>query len=215
MKIKYFVPLVLITGVLWTLKSCLYRLGCDSSDSVFLGKMNYSDQFKKFNLEQDSDTLYFKGATGEFTFIRKIDPDLKPRRYNDYEICRNLNVKPVIAYGYYEYENLEADFRNSGILILTPEITKVGNQKTESLYLTFNVEDVGSLKARIPITNVDTTKIYMPYGELFTYYEAVELEEEELKNVWVFRRGDSALYYSRRLGVLAFEGSGRAFFRVR
>ena len=100
-------------------------------------------------------------------------------------------------------------------MILTPEITKVDNQKTESLYLTFNVENVGSLKARIPITNVDTTKTYLPYGELFTYHEAVELEEKILKKVWVFRKGDSALYYSMRSGVLAFEGSGRAFFRDR
>ena len=79
----------------------------------------------------------------------------------------------------------------------------------------FNLEDVGRLKARIPISNVDTTKTYLPYGKLFTFHEVVELEEEVIKNVWVFRRGDSALYYSRRLGVLAFEESGRSFFRDR
>ena len=99
-------------------------------------------------------------------------------------------------------------------MILNPQITKEDNQKTESLYLTFNLEDVGRLKARIPISNVDTTKTYLPYGKLFTFHEVVELEEEVIKNVWVFRRGDSALYYSRRLGVLAFEGSGRFFLET-
>jgi len=213
MKKKNMVLIVLIAALFWSIKSCRYRLNCDSSDNVYLGKTDYSEKFKKFNIEQDQDTLYFKGKTGEFTFIREINPNQKPLRYNDYIVCEKIDLYSGRAYGYYEYENLQSNFRLSGILEVSPDMRKVEDKKGESLYLTFNVADVGSLKARIPISNIDTTKTYTPYGELFTYHEQVELENEILKNIWIFRRGKSALYYSMHSGIVAFEGNDRIFFR--
>ncbi len=213
MKKRHIVLTVFILGILWTIKSCPYRLNCNRSDSVNLGKIDYSERFKKFNLELENDTLYFEGKTGEFTFIREINSNQKPLRYNDYIICEKIDIYPTRAYGYYEYENLRSSFRLSGILEIAPDMQKVGDKKGESLFLEINVADVGSLKARIPISNIDTTKTYTPYGELFTYHEQVELENEVLKNIWIFRRGKTVLYYSMNAGIIAFEGNDRVFFR--
>jgi len=211
---RNLIILFLLVSIVWAYKSCYYRFDCDYSDSVKLGKTDYSTEFKKYNIEINKDTINFRGSTDDLILIRKSNLNKKPRRVNDYKICRKIDMYPIDVYAYYEYENLNSVFRSdSAVLAISPDINNVGNKRGESLFLSFSIEKFGELKGRVPISNIDTTITYTPYNELFEYHKSIELEGELFKNIWVFRKGKSAFYYSKNLGIIALEGKGKFYIR--
>ena len=194
--------------------SCFQRVNCDSSDDKNLGNIDYSNQFKQFNIEKSNNTISFSNSTEELTFTRKNNPELRPRRLNDTKICESIDVKSYTAYAYYEYENLESTFSmDTAILVLTPEIEKIGDKRGESLYINFSKEGAGTVKARVPISNIDTTKTYQPFGELFKFQASIQIGNQTFENIWSFRKDNMGIYYSKSSGVIALETNAKFYFR--
>ena len=194
--------------------SCFHRVNCDSSNDKKLGNIEYSNQFKQFNIEKFNNTISFSNTSEQFTFTRKNNPELRPRRLNDSKVCESINIKPYTAFAYYEYDNLESTFlMDSAVLVLTPEIEKLGNKRGESLYINFGKEGAGTVKARVPISNIDTTKTYQPFGELFKFQNRIQIGNQEFENIWSFRKDNMGIYYSKNLGIVALEANGKFYFR--
>jgi len=208
------IEFILVIAIIGCLSSCLRRPNCDISNEKKLGEINYSNQFKQFNIEGSTNTISFSNATETLAFTRKNDADQRPRRLNDYKVCESINIKPYIAYAYFEYENLESVFlMDSAILVITPEIEKIGDKRGESLYLNFSKEGAGTVKARVPIKNIDTTKTYQPFGELFKLNSSITLANQTFENIWSFKKENMGMYYSKSLGVVALEANGEFYFR--
>lgn len=213
MKLNY-VTIVLVFCIIGLSTSCFRRPHCDISNEKKLGNIEYSDQFYQFNIENSNNTLSFSNASGELVFIRKNNPEKRPQRLNDYKVCESINIKPYTAFAYFEYENLESVFgMDSAILVITPEIEKIGDKRGESLYLNFSKEGAGTVKARVPISNIDTTKTYQPFGELFKFHASNTLGNQTFENIWSFRKDNMGIYYSKDSGIVALEANGEFYFR--
>ena len=194
---------------------CIRKVNCDSTKSKKLGTIEYSDKFKEFNIEDTKNTISFKSDSEELVFTRNTETTQNPKRYLDYKICESIDIKPSTAYAYYEYENLEGIFQtDSAILVITPDISKDINDREESLYLNFSKDGSIGVKARVPISNIDTTRTYQPFGELFKYHESINLGDKELEKVWSFKKEGTGIYYSKQLGIIALEANGKFYFRV-
>lgn len=194
--------------------SCLQKINCDSSKEKYLGRIEYTQQFKQFNTEQTAKRISFSSTEDELVFTKDQNSPQRPRRLNDYKICESINIKPYMAYAYYEYDNLESVFlADSTILVLSPEIEKLGDKRGESLYINFSKEGAGTIKARIPITNIDTTITYQPFGELFTFQERIPIGDRPYQNIWFFKKENMGMYYNKEVGVIALEANGVFYYR--
>ena len=209
--------------------SCYYRRNCSSSDSIKLGETDYSDKFKEYNIERFEDTLIFKSSSNVLTLIRGEMPNKRPGAVREYSVCKGIDIKAYTAYAYYEYENLESMFYgDSSMLIITPDISAgknmrrkpiipvsaEKNMRREALYLSFTKKMPGA-KGRVPVSNVDTTKTYSPFGELFKYHDSIELNGAVFHDIWFFKRHQEGIYYSKTLGVVALEADNEIFVRFR
>lgn len=211
---KNFTILIFGLTIFIGLSSCFQKINCDISKEKKLGNIEYSNQFKQFNIEASGNTISFSNGIEELIFIKNNSLEKRPQRLNDYKICESINIKPISAYAYYEYENLETVFQmDSAILVLSPEIEKLGNKRGESLYLNFSKEGVGTVKARVPISNIDTTITYQPFGELFKFNERITLGDQNFEDIWSFKSANLGIYYSKKSGVIALETNGNFFLR--
>ena len=206
--------LILAISIIGLSTSCFRRPSCDSSDEKKLGTIQYSATFNQFNIEKSNNTISFSSPTKELAFTRNTDIEKRPQRLNDYKVCESINIKPYSAYAYFEYENLESVFmRDFAILVITPEIEKIGDKRGESLYINFGKEGIGTIKARVPISNIDTTITYQPFGELFKFNPSINIGNQTFENIWSFRKENMGMYYSKSLGVVALEADGEFYFR--
>lgn len=208
------IALILGMAIIGSLSSCFQKINCDISKEKKLGNIEYSNQFKQFNIEASVNTISFSNGTEEMIFTKNNSLEKRPQRLNEYKVCESINIKPYSAYAYYEYENLETVFQmDSAILVLSPEIEKLGNKRGESLYLNFSKEGVGTVKARVPISNIDTTITYQPFGELFTFKERITLGNQVFEDIWSFKEGTTGIYYSKKMGLIALEANGKFYIR--
>lgn len=213
MKLKC-TTLFLAVTIISCLTSCFKKINCDISNEKKLGNIEYSNQFKKFNLESSTNTISFRNGTEELIFTKNNSLEKYPRRLNEYKVCESINIKPFTAYAYYEYENLEIFFQmDSAVLVLTPEIEKLGNKRGESLYINFSKEGVGTVKARVPISNIDPNITYQPFGELFKFNDRITLGNQTFEDIWSFKKGTTGIYYSKKTGVIALEAKGKFYIR--
>lgn len=213
MKFNSIVLLILIATV-GSLTSCFQKVNCDISSDKNLGNIDYSNEFKQFNIEARANTISFSNSMEEFIFTKNNNLEKRPRRLNDYKVCESINIKPYVAYAYYEYENLETVFQmDSAVLVLTPEIEKLGNKRGESLYINFSKEGAGTLKARVPISNIDTSITYEPFGELFKYNNRITIGNQNFENIWSFTKENMGIYYSKNLGIIALKANGKFYIR--
>jgi len=211
MKLNFTILVFGIT-IIGCFSSCFQRINCDISKDKKLGNIKYSNEFKQYSIEGVGNKISFNHSSETFIFTRNINPDKRPRRLNDYKVCESINIKPYTAYAYYEYENLETVFQmDSAILVLTPEIEKLGNKRGESLYINFSKEGVGTLKGRVPISNIDTTVTYQPFGELFKFNDRITIGNQDFENIWSFTKENIGIYYSKNLGIIALEANGKFY----
>lgn len=205
---------ILLLSILIISTSCFRRPNCDSTKEKNLGRIDYTQQFKQFNMEGTNNSITFSNAEEKLVFTKNKNSTQEPRRLNDYKICESINIKPYTAYAYYQYDNLESVFLvDSAILVLSPEIEKAGDKRGESLYINFGKEGAGTIKARIPITNIDTTITYQPFGELFTFQERLTIGDRPYGDIWFFRKEKMGIYYSKEVGVMALEANGVFYYR--
>lgn len=213
MKIKPSLFILLLAIIIGNL-SCLRHPNCDSSKEKYLGRIDYTFQLKQFNMENTNNSITFSNAQEELVFTKNNNIAQEPRRLNDYKVCESLNIKPYMAYAYYEYDNLESVYMvDGGILVTSPEIEKLGDKRGESFYINFGKEGVGNIKARIPITNIDTTITYQPFGELFTFQKRMTIGDKPFEDIWFFRKENMGMYYSKEVGVVALEANGVFYYR--
>ncbi len=226
-----FVLLLLSIAICLAYSSCYYRRNCGPSDNIKLGETDYSDKFKEYNIEHLEDTLIFKSSSNVLTLIRQDIQDKRPGAVREYSVCKGIGVKVYTAYAYYEYENLNSMFYgDSATLRVSPNISAgknmrrkplriipisaEKNMRREALYLSFTKKMPGA-KGRVPISNIDTTKTYSPFGELFKYHESIELNGEIFQHIWFFKRYQEGIYYSKNLGIVALEADNEIFVRIK
>ena len=199
---------------IWGIKSCYKKIGCDGSSEVELGKVEHSELFKGYNIEVENDTIIFVTENSEIVFVRSNKRNKKLKRFNEYDICTSIDLYPYTAHAYYVYDDLGSVFRaDSAILVIDPNIEKIGRLKGESLFLSFNFTREEGVKGRIPVNNIDTTLKYEPYGELFEHNDEVTLSGNKFQDVWLFKRRNAIMYYSKSLGILAMKTKTRIFIR--
>lgn len=223
-----FATLLLLTSISMIYSSCYYRRNCGPSDNIKLGETDYSDKFKEYNIERFEDTLIFKSSSNVLTLIRGDMPNKRPGGVREYSVCKGIGLKVYTAYAYYEYENLNSMFYgDSATLRISPNISAgknmrrkpiipvstEKNMRREALFLSFS-KGIPGAKGRVPVSNIDTTKTYSPFGELFKYHESIELNGEVFQHIWFFKRYQEGIYYSKTLGVVALEVDNEIFIRI-
>lgn len=212
MKIKFLILILAISILGFT--SCIRQSNCDNSREKNLGRIDYSNEFQEFEIEIVPKKITFSNSTDELVFTKNENPNPPPRRLNEYIVCESINIKPYTAYAFHEYDNLENVFlEDSSVLVLNPEIEKIGDQRGESLYINFGQEGVGNIKGRVPINNIDTTITYQPFGELFKFRENINIGNQPFEKIWFFRKGNMGMYYSKENGVVALEAGGEFYYR--
>lgn len=213
MKLRFGILLFFVlTGLIQ--QSCFYRIKCDESKSVKIGDIEYSAKFARMELHRSDQELHFESNSGSLTFKRNDNSHNEIRRLNDEKICEEIDIKPTSAYKYYEYPNWGCSFIDGpGIISIDPEMEKLDDKRGESLYLTFSSGN-SSLKARVPVSNIDTSITYQPFGELFQFKNSIDLDDREFENIWVFRKGKTAMYYSESLGIVALEENEKIYWRT-
>ena len=200
------------------LSSCINKFKCDASNQVRLGEIDYSDAFKEWETEQSYDIMKFTASNNNITLKRNEDTNAGTyRRLNEYLVCRSINIKPYSAYAYYEYKDLSSHFISDNMsVVIEPDISKEDGKRAESIYLTFYKTGVSnSIKARVPVTNLDLDKPGEPFGVLFTFHDSIRLEDRHYTNVWMYKEENMAIYYHKNQGVVALESDQTIFHRVK
>lgn len=213
MRLKHVLLTAFFFGALYLFSYCTNRLRCNPSSSVLLGHVDFSERFEQMNIESGSDSLVFIGSNDALVFVRNNNRETDKRRFNAYKICTSIDIKPYTAYAYYEYNDRSSFFKgDSLLLVVQPAMSMEGEQVGESLYLSFSTNK-GGLKARVPISNIDLNRRYMPYGELFELQDSVVLDGDIYRNVWKFTKERAAMYYHMRDGIVGLVVEDELYLR--
>lgn len=209
---------VLITTLLLT--SCTKRLNCDSSDNKYLGTTDYSDAFKTWSIESDSDVLSFYSDNGETLHLsaQSIITE-EPRWLVESVVCEEaLDVKPFKAYAYYEYEDKTQIFstENSEVLLsIEPEIALFDDVITESIFINLSTDFATSIKGQVPVTNPQSIPQTEPSGLHFSHHELLELGDEVYDDIWVLDDDQLSIHYKANIGIAALIINEQVYYRSR
>jgi hypothetical protein len=210
-------PMIFLLISSLAFSSCVNRFKCDASNQVRLGEIDYSATFKEWEIEVASDLMKFTSSNETISLKKREANELPFKRLNEYLVCKSINIKPYRAYAYYEYKNLSSHFASDEMsVVIEPDISKEEGKRAESIYLTFYKAGASnSIKARVPVTNLDLDKPREPFGVLFTFHDSIMLEDRNYTDVWMYKEENMAIYYNKENGIVALESDQTIFHRVK
>lgn len=215
MNIRNFKISLLLVGLITLMTtSCYHRTSCDSSDNKNLGKTDFTEEFKQWNTEQNTELMVFSNGTKNIELTRRKNTNKTAQRLKVKNLCESIDIKPYTAYSYYEYEDISSVFLGDNIIIsVEPSMTNVEEVRTEVIFLSFNLENQG-VKAQVPVINAEKVISSEPYGNKFEFKESIEIAGKTLKNVWHVEREKSQIFYSKKDGIIAIANENDVYFRV-
>ncbi len=208
---------LIVIAICLAYSSCYYRRNCSASNNIKLGEIDYSDKLKQCNIERYEDTLIFKNFSEVLTLIRWDDSIRYPYwAVHEYNVCTGININAYTASAYYEYENLDSQFRSDSLLLdIHPYMTNSHGVRGESLLLKLSTANYANIKGSVPINNIDAAKMsYASYGEFFKYHESIDLNGKIFTHIWVCKRRGTGVYYSKTLGIVALEAKNKIYVRA-
>lgn len=202
------------------LASCTKRLNCDSSDNEYLGTTDYSDTFKTWSIESDSDVLSFYSDNGDTLHLSaQSSITEEPRWLIESVVCEEaLDVKPFKAYAYYEYEDKTQIFstENAEVLVsIEPEIALFDDVITESIFINLSTDVATSIKGQVPVTNPQSIPQTEPSGLHFSHHELLELGAHVYDHIWILDEDQLSIYYSDKIGIAALRINEQVYYRSR
>jgi hypothetical protein len=210
---------LVITSVL-LLTSCTKRLNCDSSDNENLGTTDYSEAFKAWSIETDSEILSFYSNDGDTLRLAAQSIVVEePRWLIESVVCEEaLDVKPFKAYAYYEYEDKTRSFggeNDKAFLSIEPEIALHDEVRTESIFITLSTGAATSIKGQVPVTNSQSIPQSEPFGLHFTHLDRVELGDQAYTDIWVLSEDTLSIFYHSEIGIAALAIDEQIYHRLR
>lgn len=211
---KKILSLILFSALLsMSLVSCVKRINCDESNSKKIGTIQYSQALNQANIEEQSNSMTFTNGERSVKLSRAALNTI-PHRLNDHIICEEIDIKPYIAYAYYEYVNKDNMFSGDSITILFEPIIEGSKEHPKNLlYINLAYGISSSLKGGISFDDksVSPSDIIHP----FELQDSILLRDKTFKNIWVSESEDAGIYYSLTDGIVAIKMKNEIWLRER
>ena len=198
-----------IIASLCLLTACHQKVNCTKSQEKHLGQLNYSEELLTAFNQLAPNAYQFTNKTKTVRLEDLAVNNEFDNRFNSYEVCRSIDIKPQTYYAYYSYANKDKVYSgDTAVIAIEPRIELRNSTQVEGIYLNLGYGISNSFKGFLPISG-EAISTSLP---IFLKKNNFTINNETYSTLWVLENEQSGMYVTENYELIAIKMNNELYF---